>query len=153
MKKEGAYIQEPNFWIVSENDNGFKKIIDLYNTWVSWIFKAAMIDGTWIRYQGTRGEFIMSDTRKLGEYIVEYINNGYEPTIAMLSFMDEIKCEKGGRFDIGYYKEPKGWVLEGCNHSVHLEHAFFNMCKLFKFEGMIDMCRKEGINGSISVDY
>jgi hypothetical protein len=132
-----AYIQDNTGWLIYEKESGLKKIIDLYNTWTSWFFHASRIDGSWIRYQGTRGDFITSDTRKLGEYIVEYINNGYEETIGMIEFSDEIKCEKGGRFDIGYYKEPKGWVLNGCKHSVHLEHAFFKMSELFKAEGML----------------
>ncbi len=150
MEKK-AYIQEGTGWIICEEENGLRHIIDLYNTWISWFSHASMIDGTWMRYAGTRGEFIMTDTDRLAESIVEYINNGYEPTIGMLSFMEEIQCEKGGRFDIGYYKEPKGWVLEGCKHSVHLEHAFFQMIKLFKTESMIKMCNELGINGSITV--
>lgn len=146
-----AYIQESTGWIIYENESGLRKIIDLYNTWTSWFFHASMIDGSWIRYQGTRGQFITMDTRKLGEYIVEYINNGYEENIEMITFIDEIKCEKGGRFDVGYYKEPKGWIIDGARHSVHIEHAFFKMIELFKAHGMIDMCNKAGINGSISV--
>lgn len=146
-----AYIQDGTEWVVYEKQNDLSKIIDLYNTWVSWFLHAVIVDGTWMRYNGTRGDFIMSDTRKLGEYIVDYINNGYEPTIAMDLFMKDIKCEKGGRFDIGLYKEPKGWHVDGINHSVHLEHAFFKMSELFKAQGMIEMCRKEGINISISV--
>lgn len=146
-----AHIQGATNLIVCERQNGLSKIVDLYNTWASWLIYASIIDRTHMRYLGTRGDTIMSDTRKLGEYILKYINNGYEPTIAMILFMEDIKCEKGGRFDIGAYKEPKGWYIDGIKHSIHLEHAFTKMSELFKIQGMIEMCRQVGINGSLYV--
>ena len=141
-------IADNTRWVIGDYPSEFNNIIDLYNTWVCFIMTESM-DYHSVRYIGTRGDAIRTDTEKLGESIVEYINNGYDPNIGMISFMENVKDSRA--FDKGFYEKAKGWFLDDVKYPVHIEHAFFKMIELFKVQSFKKALDAAGINISFCV--
>jgi hypothetical protein len=150
MKKNNkVFVNDSTGWIVGEYPKEFENIIDLFNTWVCFFSKEWM-DGYSFRYQGTRGDAFKSDSERLRNTIIDYVNNGYEPTIGMVSFSEQIKPSRA--FDKGFYDKGKGWFCwDKIQHPVHIEQAFFKMIELFKVDSFKKSLDREGVNISFSV--
>lgn len=118
-----CHIADNTRWIVGNYPTEFNPLIELYNTWICFLVKERM-DCMSIRYLGSRGDAIETDNDRLGNAILEYINNGHEPNIGMITFMEDIKDSRA--FDKGFYEKAKGWFLDKeVKYPVHIEHAFF----------------------------
>ncbi len=151
MKKNNTdcYIADNTHWIIGTYPIEFNPLIELYNTWICF-FTKERIEHMSFRYLGTRGDAIETDTVRLGNVIVEYLNNGYKPNIGMLSFMEDIKNSRA--FDRGFYEKAKAWFpVKDAKYHVHPEQSFFKMINLFKVHSLKNSMDELGINISFNV--